>query len=120
MPKKILETGIGKRIATKRRFLGLSGRDLADRIGVSAATLSQWESGVANPSAAHVLILARTLEESTDFLLASPEMAAEVETLVAKLSERLSPESLNRIQSFGDENFDQLAQLLEMVLKLPE
>ncbi len=41
----------GTQVITFRRRLGLSQRDLADRLGVNQATVSRWEQGLTTPSA---------------------------------------------------------------------
>lgn len=87
-------------------------------MGVSGATISGWESGLAFPSGPRLVALAAAIGESVEFLLGSEPMAAEVENLVSKLSERLTPEVMARIESFSDQEFDQLGDLLNQIVNL--
>jgi y4mF family transcriptional regulator len=46
------ETPIGKQVRERRKALGISQRDLSELAGVSLHTLSDIESGKANPTMA--------------------------------------------------------------------
>lgn len=52
-----------------RESRGMLQYELADRMGVSQASVSAWESGAAMPSAANLLKLADILECTVDALL---------------------------------------------------
>ena len=60
---------IGERLRERRHELGLSLRDLADRLGVSASLISQIERGRANPSVSTLYALVGALDVSLDELL---------------------------------------------------
>ena len=60
---------IGNRIMALREADGLTQAQLAERVGVSQATVSQWESGTRTPSGEAVVALARVFDTSADFLL---------------------------------------------------
>ena len=112
------DKAFGRRLATKRRYLGWSGKTLAAKVGVSGATISGWESGLAFPSGPRLAQLAAVIGESVEYLLGSEPMPGEVENLVSKLSERLTPEVMARIESFSDQEFDQLGDLLNQIVNL--
>ena len=58
---------IGNRIMALREEDGLTQAQLAERVGVSQATVSQWESGTRTPSGEAVVALARVFDTSADF-----------------------------------------------------
>ncbi len=60
---------MGQRIAQRRRQLGLSQEALADAVGVSRQAVSKWELDEAQPDAAKIVLLAKTLDMTTDELL---------------------------------------------------
>lgn len=60
---------IGEHLRARRHELGLSLRDLADRLGVSPSLISQIERGRANPSVSTLYQLVAELDVSLDELL---------------------------------------------------
>lgn len=60
---------VGKRLRAERQAKGLSLRDLADRLGVSASLISQIETGRARPSVSTLYAIAAELGVSLDDLL---------------------------------------------------
>ena len=62
---------IGAHLRTRRQQLGLSLRELAERLGVSASLISQIERGRANPSVSTLYALVAELDVSLDDLLFS-------------------------------------------------
>ncbi len=52
-----------------RESRGMRQYELADRMGVSQASVSAWESGAALPSAANLIKLADILDCTVDALL---------------------------------------------------
>lgn len=58
-----------KRIFDRRKELGLSQQKLSDIVGVSKATISQWESVDYSPSGSNLLLLAKALGVSPDWLV---------------------------------------------------
>jgi transcriptional regulator with XRE-family HTH domain len=60
---------IGEHLRARRHELGLSLRDLADRLGVSPSLISQIERGRANPSVSTLYQLVGELDVSLDELL---------------------------------------------------
>lgn len=59
---------VGARIAARRKSLGLTQEDLADKVSVRAATVSRWERGDFLPPVADFVGLARALGASVDWL----------------------------------------------------
>ncbi|HEX2195053.1 MAG TPA: XRE family transcriptional regulator [Candidatus Limnocylindria bacterium] len=67
---------IGEHLRLRRKALGLSLRDLADRLDVSPSLISQIETGRANPSVSTLYALVAELEVSLDELLFNERRSA--------------------------------------------
>ena len=74
-----MEETLGKRIVFHRKRLGLTQDALAERMGVTAQAVSKWENGVADPSTANLLALAKLYGVSAETLLrqVAPQEEAE-------------------------------------------
>ena len=68
---------IGEQLRARRHERGLSLRDLADRLGVSASLISQIERGLANPSVSTLYAMVAELDVSLDELLFNERRASE-------------------------------------------
>ena len=61
---------IGLKLRQRRKELGLSMKEIADKIGVSEATVSRWESGqIANMKRNFVPAYAKALNVPTEFIM---------------------------------------------------
>ncbi|MBE6647508.1 MAG: helix-turn-helix transcriptional regulator [Ruminococcaceae bacterium] len=60
---------LGKKIASARHTLGLTQKDLADRVGVTAQAVSKWERGSSCPDIAILDEIADSLGVSVSELL---------------------------------------------------
>lgn len=60
-------------IREKRKALGLTQEQMADRLGVSAPAVNKWERGVTSPDIAILPALARLLETDINTLLCFEE-----------------------------------------------
>lgn len=60
---------LGKKIAKKRKDLGMTQSDFADRIGVTRQTVSRWEAGSVMPDIDKIGDIASILSVSCDYLL---------------------------------------------------
>ncbi len=71
MPKRNnpLAAQIGRRIYKKRKDLGLTQEELADRSGLSQSFLTCIERGEKGPGFDSIIRISRALETSTDYLL---------------------------------------------------
>ncbi len=72
--KELAETmidtaNLGRRIADARHECGLTQKDLADKVGVTAQAVSKWERGSACPDISILDEIAETLEVSVSELL---------------------------------------------------
>lgn len=69
---------IGSRIAQKRKDLGLTQEELAQRLGVSSQAVSKWENDISCPDISLLPVLAKALGCTTDALLSGKEDAVRV------------------------------------------
>ncbi len=67
----LLLEGLGAKIRSRRRQLGLTLRELGRRAGLSAAFLSLVERGHAKPALSSLISLAQALEVSPEFFLST-------------------------------------------------
>jgi transcriptional regulator with XRE-family HTH domain len=67
--------GIGRRVRSKRKALGLKQKELAEAAKVTPQHISQLELEKAAPALDKLLPLSRALGVSTDYLLTGKELA---------------------------------------------
>jgi len=78
-----LNVNVGSLIRRERQHQGLSLRELARRVGVSASMLSQVETGRTRPSVSTIYAIATELGLSIDALLSDREAAVATATAAA-------------------------------------
>jgi len=61
-----------QRIQALRRHLGLTQRELSDRLGTRQQTISEWETGMYRPKGASVTLLSIVAEQAKFKYEASP------------------------------------------------
>ncbi len=76
---------VGDAIRSRRQSLGLSLRDLAERLGVTPSLISQIERGRANPSVSTLYAIVAELQLSLDDLLFTDRLPAEPTAPVQEL-----------------------------------
>ena len=64
-----MDFNFAERLAAARQERGLTQRQLADRLGVTAQAVSKWETGGSLPDLELLRMIAQQLECSVDFLL---------------------------------------------------
>jgi DNA-binding XRE family transcriptional regulator len=86
----VTDNDIGRRIASARRELGLTKRELAERIGVMLGVLDAYENGMADPSPHLDRISSATGKEALWFLRGDPpeQIAARLQRHAAALAKR--------------------------------
>ena len=63
-----------QRIQALRRHLGLTQRELADRLGTRQQTISEWETGMYQPRGASATLLSITAERANfEYRVTPPE-----------------------------------------------
>jgi transcriptional regulator with XRE-family HTH domain len=86
-----VNVNVGSLIRRERQNQGLSLRELARRVGVSASMLSQVETGRTRPSVSTIYAIATELGLSIDALLSDREAAVATATAVASASASSGP-----------------------------
>ena len=81
------------RIKQVREEKGVSQRQLAEIVGVSAVTVLNWENGIYDPSAKDLIKLSKALDASIDYLVGNDSQDNEKEAVRRALN-RLSKEEL--------------------------
>ena len=81
------------RIKQVREEKGVSQRQLAEIVGVSAVTVLNWENGIYDPSAKDLIKLSKALDASIDYLVGNDSQDTEKEAVRRALN-RLSKEDL--------------------------
>lgn len=98
--KRLLE--IGKRITDRRKSLGWTQKELADRGDLTPQFVSYAESGKRAMRPENLLKLSSTLGVSADFLLSGDIIDKDMLLMSDKLR-RLTPEQRNIIEKIIDE-----------------
>ena len=84
-----------EKLKKARRARRLTQLELANIVGVSKATVSGWERGANFPAVATLVLVAKTLHTSTDYLLGMNQNSV-INT------EGLSEEDINKLQAIAD------------------
>ncbi len=87
---------IGKRVSTRRKALGLTQEQLAEKMNVSIQMISNLELGKKAIRPENIVKLCYELEISTDYLLTGCNADNQISEICDKLIQ-LSPEELNAI-----------------------
>lgn len=90
---------LGEHIASLRKEQNLSQEQLAEMVGVSRQTISNWELGMTAPNPEQLVFLAKTFHQSVDEILGHDTS----DILVQKMSntERLAGLIIKLIKGFG-------------------
>ena len=75
---------IGDRIKEKRKEMGLTQLQLAERLGVTDRAVSKWEQNEGNPDFSILPALANTLGMTLDYLISGVEPAVNLEDMDAE------------------------------------
>jgi len=100
--------GVGGRLRTARRSVGLTQKQLAAELGVESITVSRWERGVTAPSLARLRRIAEITATTVSDLVRAPDAATAHAVELAALREELAEtrELVNRVAR----TLDQIAQ----------
>lgn len=74
---------IGKRLKHLREEMGLRQIDIAEMLGVSRTTYTQYETEKSEPDLATVAKLAEIYNTSVDFILGKTDIRTPIETIAA-------------------------------------
>ena len=105
----------GRFIAARRRELGLTQRQLAERLSISEMTVSKWECGGGLPEVGLMLPLCETLGVSVNELLAGRRVEEE------EYKEQAEANMMDLVRKNGDKiDADEKDQLTKEIDKLKE
>lgn len=82
--------GLGGRLRTARRSVGLTQKQLAEQLGVESVTVSRWERDVTTPSLPRLRRIAELTETTVSDLVRAPDAASAHAVELAALREELS------------------------------
>lgn len=107
---------LGLRIAALRRESGWSQAELAQRLGISASAVGMYEQGRREPAADILVLLARELGVTVDYLLTG-NAARQPQELEQMMRSRIAAADL-RLETRNDRPFsrDELAVLFAAML----
>ena len=94
-----LELIIGARMRTRRRQMGLSQSDLAERLGVSFQQVQKYERGANRVAASTLLTAAQALRTSIGWLVGEDTSGREDDDEVFRALAR--PDALEILQAFN-------------------
>ena len=91
----------GERLRRARIDKDMNQEELADAIGLTQASISQFEKGLRMPTPANIRKFAQILDISEEDL-AGPNQGEFEKTLLMRNIRDLSPDSLNKINDYVD------------------
>lgn len=94
---------IGYRISKARRYKDMNQKELAQKAGITEASLSRYENGIREPRSQALRNISDALEVSTDYLLGFSD---EMDIKDNKLSDK-SPEDIEEIMKEVEERISQ-------------
>ena len=78
---------VGKRIATRRKLVDISQKDLAERVGLEPNTISKIESSGAGLSIESLMSISKILGVVPNYVLCGTEVTTDI---VGKVAEKLN------------------------------
>lgn len=91
----------GERLREVRSKKGLSQQELADAMGLTQASISQFEKGQRLPTPANITKLSEILEVPRNYLAGEDQGAFEKAILMRNIKQ-LTPESIKKINEFAE------------------
>ena len=94
---------VGKRIATRRKLLNISQKDLAERVGLEPNTISKIESSGGGLSVESLMSISKVLKVDPNYVLCGTEVTTDVIGKIAgKLNVLNNPRDLELLSGFID------------------
>ena len=109
MPRNVQPSRLGAVIAAKRKIMGLSQRQLAEKIGLNNATISKLEKDPSlDPDIRTIQLLADALGLDYTYLLSLNETVKDDRDLriIARAKENMTPEEQERMMQILRTTFD--------------
>ena len=105
---------LGKRISNIRKELNLNQKELAEKCGITEATLSRYENDLREPKSEAIVKIANALNVTTDYLLGrTDERHSKRERFQGVTT--ISAHRIGNIEQLPDEALDQLDDYIEML-----
>lgn len=116
---------IGDKINSLRKENKMSQENLAKKLGITRQSVSKWESGNTSPDIENILLLAKTFNISTDYLLGATDkkdntVVEPVEKIVEIQKESILDKKLSEIlgkEALSDNNIDMTIEYIQESLK---
>lgn len=105
--------GIGARLREERVRAGISQRELARRLGLSASMISQLESGMSKPSVGTLYAIVTELNLSLDRIIRGEDFATEAPSAEPAVSPLVHPEDREVIELASGVRWEELTATSE-------
>lgn len=99
-------------IRNSRKNKNMTQKELAEQLGVSHNTISDWESGNHKPAADSIMLLCKVLGVDANYMLDWEEKKA-TKNIKSKLKDALKENNLFDGEDLSEENFDKLMKFIE-------
>lgn len=99
-------------IRNSRKKKNMTQKELAEKIGVSHNTISDWESGNHKPDADSIMLLCKVLDVDANYMLDWEEKKASY-NIKSKLKEALKENNFFEGEDLTEENFNKLIKFIE-------
>ena len=99
-------------IRNSRKNKNMTQKELAEQLGVSHNTISDWESGKHKPDADSIMLLCKVLGVDANYMLDWEEKKA-TKNIKSKLKDALKENNLFDGEDLSEENFDKLMKFIE-------
>ena len=106
---------IGERIVFLREKKGISQKELARKIGITAASLSRYENNMYDPKGSIIISLSRQLETSADYLLGITS-----DYRIPSESDRICENDLHTLELYCALSSEDKIRVAERILTLHE
>ena len=94
---------LNQRLSQTRRAKKLRQHQVAEYLDVSLGAVSQWEQGKTKPNMRNLVLLAKLLNVSLDWLLSGVETASELKTTEYQASNSIASATVTTIDELGVE-----------------
>lgn len=92
-----MENNLAENIRSYRRSMGFTQEQLAERLGITLATVSKWERGGSEPDLARIMDLAEIFHVSVDALIGFSMHGTDADTEADRIEALASTEPIERI-----------------------
>ena len=114
---------IGERIVFLREERGISQKDLARSLHITAATLSRYENGIYQPKLEFLCEMCKILNTSSDYLLgftSDHEISGRSDATAQNTSSALSADECTLLKSYRSLSDENKSRITERIMTLQE